>query len=391
VLLLVAVSLFAWVYVTSRGSPWADAKALMIVSPVVVLVAGLGAAGLHAAGRRIEGVALLAVLGFGVLLSNAFAYHDVSLAPRDRLAELERIGDRLSGRGPTLAPEFEEFAKHFLREGQPTSPSEAWTSTGGPVPARPGGTVRFGFAVDLDSLPFDYVQRFRTIVLRRGFLSSRPPAGWTRTSTGDEYEVWERRENDVVEHLPLGVPHQPSATPRCRTVRALAGRARSAGAQLVAAARPRAVLMVPSELRLPPGWVVDGTDPATLQPTTPGEVRGQVRVPASRAYDLWFEGSFSRDIDVFVDGRRVGAAGDALNGRWSAEHIARLDLDAGSHDVVIRRGGGNLEPGNGGRRLIGPLAFTAVDPTALPLTTVAPADWRSLCGRPLDWIEIVRR
>ena len=97
-LLLVAVSLFGWWYVTSRGSPWADGKALMIVSPVVVLVAGLGAAGLHAAGRKIEGVALVVLLGIGVLGSNALAYHDVALAPHDRMAELET--DRLRPRRP---------------------------------------------------------------------------------------------------------------------------------------------------------------------------------------------------------------------------------------------------------------------------------------------------
>jgi hypothetical protein len=207
------------------------------VSPVVVLVAGLGAAGLHAAGRRIEGIALVAVLGLGVLLSNALAYHDVSLAPHDRMAELERIGSELADRGPTLSPEFEEFAKHFLREGQPTGPSEAWTSTGGPVPPRPGGTVRFAFGVDLDSLPLDYVQNYGTIVLRRGFMSSRPPAGWRRTSVGDFYELWERRDAEVVEHLPLGQPRQPSDEPRCREIRALARGARAAAAHAVDGAR----------------------------------------------------------------------------------------------------------------------------------------------------------
>ena len=149
--------------------------------------------------------------------------------------------------------------------------------------------------------------------------------------------------------------------------------------------------MVPAALPHPPAWVVDGTDPAMLQPAGPGAVSGRVRAPAAGSYDLWAEGSFGRGIDVFVDGRRVGEARDALNGRWSAEHVARLELEAGRHEVEIRRGGGNLKPGNGGRpRLIGPLALTPADPTGLELETVEPADWRSLCGRPLDWIAVVR-
>jgi hypothetical protein len=390
-ILLITVSVFAWAYVTRRGSPWADGKALMIISPVVVLVAGLGAAGMYASGRRFEGVALTIALAVGVLGSNALAYHDVSLAPRERLAELESIGSHLSGHGPTLYPEFEEFGKHFLREGAPTGPSEAWTPTGGPGPARSGGDVRFAFGVDLDALPLDYVQSFRTIVLRRGFMSSRPPAGWRRMAVGNHYEVWVRGDADVIEHIPLGEPRQPSVEPRCRVVRGLARRARALGVQLAAAPRTRSVLMVPAALPHPAAWVVDGTDPATLRPAGPGEVRGRVRVPTAGSYDLWAEGSFGRGIDVFLDGRRVGEARDALNGRLSAEHVARLELDAGSHEILIRRGGGNLKPGNGGgARLIGPLALTRSDPTGGPLHTVAPDDWRSLCGQPLDWIEAVR-
>jgi hypothetical protein len=390
-LLLVAVSAFGWAYVTERGSPWADGKALMIFSPVLVLLAGLGATGLHAAGRRIESAALVSVLAIGVLGSNALAYHDVSLAPRDRLAELERIGDDLSGRGPTLYPEFEEFGKHFLRRGAPTGPSEAWTPQGGPGPARPGGVVRFAFGVDLDALPTDYVQGFRTIVLRRGFMSSRPPATWRRRWIGDFYEVWERGEGDVVEHLPLGEPRKPSTEPDCRDVGALARRARASRARLVAAPRPRGRLMSPAALRHPPAWVVDGADPATLRPIGPGEVHGRVAVSEAGSYDVWVEGSFGRGVEVLVDGRVAGEARNALNGRWSAEHVARLRLDAGGHEIVLRRGGGNLAPGNGGTaRLLGPVAVTRADPTGQPLRTVDPVGWRSLCGEPLDWIAAVR-
>ena len=320
--------------------------------------------------------------------SNALAYHDVSLAPRDRLAELDRIGSELSGRGPTLYPEFEEFGKHFLRDADPTGPSEALTLG----PALPGGTVRFAFGVDLDALPLDYVQGFRTIVLRRGFMSSRPPAGWRRTSTGHFYEVWERDDSDVVEHVPLGQPRQPSAEPRCGRVRALARRAEAAGAELVAAPRPLAALMVPAALPHPPAWAVDGTDPVTLQPAGPGAGgrprarasrrqlrpvgRGQLRPRRSRC--SWTGAGSARRAT------RSTAAGRASTWRGSSS------TPAGTRSESVR-GGGNLEPGNGGgARLIGPLALTPADPTALPLETVAADDWRSLCGRSLDWIEAVR-
>ena len=91
-LLFLAVSLVALVYVTRNGSPWADAKALAIASPAVLLMAALGPLALEARGARVEALGLAAVLAVGVLASNAFVYHDVSLAPRERLAELDTVG-----------------------------------------------------------------------------------------------------------------------------------------------------------------------------------------------------------------------------------------------------------------------------------------------------------
>ena len=54
-LLFLAVSLIALAYVTRRGSPWADAKALAIASPAVLLMAALGPLALEARGARLRG------------------------------------------------------------------------------------------------------------------------------------------------------------------------------------------------------------------------------------------------------------------------------------------------------------------------------------------------
>ena len=51
--------------------------------------------------------------------SNALQYHDVSLAPRERMEELAEIGEQFDGQGPSLYTEFEEFGKHFLRQTAP--------------------------------------------------------------------------------------------------------------------------------------------------------------------------------------------------------------------------------------------------------------------------------
>ena len=78
------------------GSPWVDAKALASASPAILLAALCGAGALYLEGRRIEGGLLGAAVAIGILWSAGLAYRDVSLAPRDQLAELERIGERYS-------------------------------------------------------------------------------------------------------------------------------------------------------------------------------------------------------------------------------------------------------------------------------------------------------
>ncbi len=114
VLAFVAISLFVWELLRRHGTEWTDAKLLMILSPVVVLVACLGAFGLSRT-RPLEGAILGIVLVGGVLASDAFLYHGTNLAPTARYEELASIGERYAGQGPALAPDFDEYAIYLLR------------------------------------------------------------------------------------------------------------------------------------------------------------------------------------------------------------------------------------------------------------------------------------
>src|SRR3954464_11477735 len=98
-LLLGVTVLAALIGLSSYGSsPWVEAKALAIASPAAVLLAVLGAAMLAETPRlHVVGLVALAAIGGGVIWSNWLAYRDVKLAPRDRLAELARIGHRFAG------------------------------------------------------------------------------------------------------------------------------------------------------------------------------------------------------------------------------------------------------------------------------------------------------
>jgi hypothetical protein len=399
VLLYVAVSAIACAYVARAGSPWAEGKAFMIVSPAALLAVLLGPAALLAARRppaRALAALLALALGGGVLASNVLAYHDASLAPRDRLSELARIGTREAGRGPTLLTEFEEFGKHFLRATDPTGVSE--TGSPGLAATRPGGApVRFGYGSDLDDLTPAFVQRFRTLVVRRSPLASRPPADYRLVFSGRWYDVWERTGAGaaVPAHLPLGSPLSPSAVPRCADVAALARRARAARGRLAFVPRLPPVSFAPARAPVrPASWHSDGGDPSSLDVVRGGSVAGTLRLAAAGRFALWLGGSFGRPFELTIDGRRIARAGVGLSGRGEyVELRAAVALAAGDHAVRIARVGGALGPGSGdgASRRLGPLVAAPAAPREAPAVRhVAPRGWRSLCGRTLDWVEVVR-
>ena len=70
--------------------------------------------------------------------------------------------------------------------------------------------------------------------------------------------------------------------------------------------------------------------------------------------------------------------------------MGEVELTAGSHKVELRYTAANLRPGSGGPVYfpLGPLVLGR-DTADLPVTTVQPADARSLCGKSLDWVEAI--
>jgi hypothetical protein len=367
----------------------------MIVSPAVMVAVALGPAALHEAGRRLEAVLLAAVVAIGVLASNALAYHDVSLAPWSRMVELERVGHRIAGQGPTLYTEFEEFGKHFLAAADPESPGEGWQRRAA-LAARTtdGSPIHQGQSYDLDTFTPAYVDYYRTIVLRRGPAWSRPPSIYRRVFSGRYYEVWQRpagAESRVLAHLSLGSRTAAAALPRCAAVGALAARASRAGGRLAYAAAPAPLVVVPSRTAYPPGWGIDPSDPLSLIPTGPGRVQDSVVARAAAVYDIWLEGSIARPFRVYVDGAYLGTVGDELAGRGQAVRAGAVAWRPGRHVIAAAEGGGGLAPGNGesGRRL-GPIYAVPRQAGAGVVEYVAAAGWRRLCGRPADWIEAVR-
>lgn len=377
--LFLGVSGFAFWYVYRSGSPWADGKALMIVSPAVMLAAGVGAAWLGRAGW-----AVLAVLGLGVLWTNALQYHDASPAPYDRMSELDVVGERIDGEGPTFYPEFEEFAKHFLRQGDPEGAGEGWQRRFDQSGGWDGSLPRFGFAQDVDFFKPSYIANYRTIVLRKGFQSSRPPSNYERTFAGDFYEIWQRTGDPVEDRLHVGQNRQPAATAECKPLGALRGR----GSELAYVERPPNILFDVASQPLPRGWSKDVTDGATVILRGAGRLQGTVTVPEAGRYDVWVEISDRREWELKLGDRTIPFRA-RLNSRAVAEHVGTVELEAGALAVELNRPGGSLIPGDSGyMRMLGPLALTPADPGALPVQTAPASDYRDVCGRSVDWVDV---
>jgi|ERR1019366_8108584 hypothetical protein len=157
--------------------------------------------------------------------------------------------------------------------------------------------------------------------------------------------------------------------------------------------------LVPTQAPHPPSWVQttangDG-DPDLLQLSQqPGAMTGMIRVTTPGRYRVWLEGSLSRRVVVWVGRRLVGSVVHQLGSPGQFLQIGTVYLSAGDQPVLVLRPDSNLAPGNvvpgyaGTGELLGPLMLVRnSDPPAV--RELAPQQARSLCGKPLEWIEIV--
>ncbi len=371
--------------------PYADAKLLAIMSPSVVVGAAIGLTAIARVARPAGtalALALAVALAGASLLSDAFALHDSRIGPHDRMLALRDVSEHLAGRGPVLFNEAEEFAKYFGEAATLNASTESIT----PRQVRlrqPDGI--FGRYFDLDLQTLAYVDGFPNIVTRRSPSASRPPARFRRVYANRYYEAWRREPGPaVLAHLPLQRRDDATAPAACDDVRALARRAaRSTGdVALIAAQAPASARLDPLQAERSASLPPDQAIPGTATTIDPGFVRGSVRIARGGRYRLWLRGSFPRATRIEVDGvHRATVHGADTPGQWSGD--VALTLTAGTHRVLVGVPGGSPKPGDGAAVTIGPLAFVADAPERLRTVTIA--RWRSLCGRTLDWIELVRR
>jgi hypothetical protein len=376
--------------IVALGSPWVDAKALATASPAFVFAGAAGAAVLATRRRAIEAVVLAAAIAAGVLWSNALAFHEVSLAPHDRLEELRQVGEEIAGEGPTLMTDYEPYGvRHFLREADPEGASELRRRE---VPLRSGAWLaRLGYA-DIDEFRIDGVLVYRTLVLRRSAAGSRPPSVYTLVRRGRFYDVWQRPEEPalrVLDRLPLGARTDATGIPRCRRVLALANRARASGPKgtlAVARHMPIKIALLPSGT-FSRSWEPTGV--AALTPHGPGNAELSIETRTAGRYGFWIGGSFRGALELRVDGRPASRHRHWLSHTGPYQPLGEMQLGPGPHQVTLRYSEGDLHPGSGGRPFpLGPL-LVGQGSAERAISFVAPADALSLCGRRLDWVEAV--
>jgi hypothetical protein len=373
------------------GSPWIDAKALAIASPAFLVAAMAGAGWLIGTRRVIEGGVVAALIAGGVLWSNALAYHDVWLAPRSQLRELETIGNRFAGGGPTLMTEYQSFGvRHFLRNMDPEAVSELRTRFD---PLRNGQEVPKGEYADLDRLALSGVLAYRTLVLPKTASASRPPSVYRLVWSGTFYDVWQRPEPlqvRILDHLPLGTDLTAAAVPHCADVLRLARAAAASGGRLAAVIRPQPIVVPLSSGRFPATWQAYSGSPDVVYPARSGTLTANVMVPTSGRYGVWLGGSFRRWLELSVDGRVIGIRRHQLNHPGDYTPMGKTVLTAGQHFVTLRYSAANLLPGSGGPPFaLGPLVLSRYT-EELPVTYLQPSAAPSLCERSLDWVEAVR-
>lgn len=378
------------------ADPWIDAKAMAMCSPAFLLLALIAAVSIERKGGRNVAYLAVGVLSAGVLWSNFLAYHETTIAPESEMRELADINDLIEGEGPTLVTMSQPYAgRYFLRDATPSGAGE--TRKPDPVPLVDGREVPRNGSADTDEIDYPTLQGYRTLVLRRSPIQSRPPGEYELLWAGEYFEVWQRGESPAtaVEHIGLGQDLKPptpglslerNGEPNCRELRAAA---RELGPDAVIAAQPSvpsAAVGIDPEF-VPSGWTV--LDQGVITPDGSGELRGVVQLPEGGRFGIWARGSIRGEMSVTVDGEEVGEIYHRINNAGQYVLLGETELEAGEHKLIFEYEVSPLAPGAGGGGYdFGPVVIGQSSEAAPEEFTVSPDEVASLCGESWDWIEI---
>jgi hypothetical protein len=396
--LLLGNGIAAWMLL-ERSTPYAASKVMTILSITAVLAAMLGAVALHDLVRPWLGWTLAAVISLAVLWTNSESFRQAPLGPGPRLAELTTINNRFRGEGPTYYDLWDfEWPAYFLRTMGPYLPhinGDAAPPTGSEVRSLP----QLQYPWDLGDVTYGFQNTFKMIVIDRSPLATRPPADYRLVYQGRFYDVFRRSSTPtVLSHVVAGdAADAPLYNPpalSCRRITRLGSRARAEHAQIAFAAATVVASVKATRSLHPPTWVGLPTaanpipDGLTLKPTA-GVFSAVIHVPRAGRYTVWVQGSLTQEMTVSIARRRVGSIADQIGPGGQFTDVGTVSLPAGEQPVILHRAGASPFVPSAANDSLGEVAITR---TGAPpaLHTVPATDARSLCGRRLQWIEVVR-
>ena len=380
----VASAVALWAFST----PWIEAKAFATAAPAIPFAAVVGAALLASSGRVIEGAAIGAVVVGAVLWSNVLQYHDAWLAPYDQLAELEDIG--------------EQFRVTVRRSSTSTSRTPSVTSSATSMPRAPLSCVsgRFSSATGGSSTrrstristptrttPCARIGRScsgarRARAVRPRTTSACGQATGTRSGSGRRSrprESWPMFRSETGCRL--------SAEPTARRSEQLAKQAGEGGHACGPRSPPKSSRTSRARCCRRAGQPVYRRKRLS---GGQGRAGGPRQRRPARSLRALIAGSFRNRLEASVDGVSVARPPIASTTTGCLRSWGGRACD-GNHTVRLSYSGADWRPGTGGAQFaFGPLVLAkANDDRAITYVDASAA--RSLCGKPLDWVEALAR
>jgi hypothetical protein len=226
------IAMLIWAYSAHTQSPYVAAKALVIASPLLLLLAGLAVVERgfgESAWWRVLVPLLAVVLLVRVVDSSWEALRFSKVGPTDHLVELRSMRATI-GDGSALYLGDDDFIPWELAGVRVTAAYYAGTAE---VPLRPQKAFAYGQPLDFDSVTAMTLNSFDWVITTRDAAGSEPPPQMQLAKLTKSYALW-RRIGEVTERGILGEGPNAAAMLNCKTA---SGRAVLRSAK-VAAIRP---------------------------------------------------------------------------------------------------------------------------------------------------------
>jgi hypothetical protein len=332
-------------------------------------------------------IVLASLVASGVVVSDAFTYKNVSIAPYAQQDELRNIGYMFAGQGPTLMTEYSVYgSRYFLRNVEAEAASELRVHL---IPTRDGSQVPRGSAADIDLFDPATIDYFNLLVVRKAPNASRPPLDYGLAWSGKHYEVWKKIPGVYVRKtLPLGSIFYPGAVPTCQAVTDFLSD-RTKAEKIYAVSRKPVYIVDFTSGELPANMQSLATYIGGVHFSGPGAFNRNFTVGETGRYDMWIAGSYSGRLRVLVDGSEVYSGHSVFEGNlYLTNPLSNIELSTGAHVLTVIYDSPLLLPGADLPGEFGPIYFSSQTAGDVKVKQVSISRIPELCTQNLDWIAV---